>query len=232
MQPGLIFNKSIARSQFKRLYSPANLLVKEVASSIKDRIQMLKGAPNDVLAYNAIGQFEGSKELTVWDSDDEDSLATASHDTVISLFSLHIANDPIKAMHNYMRCLKPNGLFLATVFGGQTLKELRQAMIKADLKLIGGTSPRVYPMIDVKDIGMLAQKAGFKNPVSDSEVFDFEFNDARELLNFTRSTGYSNCLYTRSKAPIPKNYLNELNSIFGGSKIKATFEVNTLTAFG
>ena len=87
-------------------------------------------------------------------------------DLVASALSLHYVNDLPGTLAQIRRALKPDGLFLASLIGGQ-MHELREAFLLAEAELEGGASPRVAPFADVRDIGALLQRAGFALPVAD-----------------------------------------------------------------
>jgi SAM-dependent methyltransferase len=93
---------------------------------------------------------------------DEEALpfAPESFDLVVSVLSLHAVNDLPGAFIQIRRVLKPDGLFLAALFGGETLNELRAAFAEAEMEVLGGLSPRVAPFADVRALGSLLQRAG------------------------------------------------------------------------
>ena len=103
---------------------------------------------------------------------DEEALpfADASLDLVVSGLSLQLVNDLPGTLVQMRRALKPDGLLLASLLGGATLTELREAWIAAEAEISGGASPRVAPFADVRDMGALLQRAGFALPVVDSET--------------------------------------------------------------
>ena len=72
-------------------------------------------------------------------------------DAVLSNLALHWVNDLPGALAQIRSCLKPDGLFLATLFGTGTLQELRTALMEAELAETGGASPRVSPFADLRD---------------------------------------------------------------------------------
>ena len=95
-------------------------------------------------------------------------LAPGSQDLVIHALGLHWANDPVGQLVQSRHALLPDGLFIAPLFGGQTLHELRAALAEAETEVTGGLSPRVLPMAEIRDLGALLQRAGFALPVADS----------------------------------------------------------------
>ncbi len=102
---------------------------------------------------------------------DEEALpfAPETFDLIVSVLSLHAVNDLPGALVQIRRALKPDGLFLAALFGGETLHELREAFAAGESETVGGVSPRVSPFADVRDLGGLLQRAGFALPVADVE---------------------------------------------------------------
>src|SRR5262245_28590841 len=88
-------------------------------------------------------------------------------DLVVSALSLQFANDLPGVLVQIRRALRPDGLFLAALVGGDTLTELRQAFAQAEAEIEDGISPRVAPFADVRELGALLQRAGFALPVTD-----------------------------------------------------------------
>src|ERR1700684_129884 len=93
-------------------------------------------------------------------------LGDGSLDLVVSALALHHVNDLPGTLVQIRRALKPDGLFVAALFGGETLTELRQSFAVAESEIDGGVSPRVAPFADLRDLGALLQRAGFALPVT------------------------------------------------------------------
>ena len=106
------------------------------------------------------------------------ALEEGAHDLVLHGLALHWANDPVGQLVQARRALRPDGLLLAALFGGETLHELRAALAEAEVETLGGLSPRVAPMGEIRDLGGLLQRAGFALPVADSRRFDVSYADA------------------------------------------------------
>lgn len=132
---------------------------------------------------------------------DEEWLPFADHsfDLVLSCLSLHWVNDLPGALLQIRRVLKPDGLFLAALLGGDTLDELRQCLAEAELAEEGGISPRVSPMADVRDMGRLLQRSGFALPVADSDQVAVSYADPMRLLVDLRGMGETNAVAERRK---------------------------------
>ena len=160
-----------------------------------------------------------------------------SLDLVVSGLQLHFVNDLPGSLTQVRRALKPDGLLLAALLGGETLRELREAWLIAETEIRGGASPRVAPFADVVDLGGLLQRAGFALPVVDSDVVRVTYGDALALMRELRNMGAGNVLAARSRTPVTKQLLRRVCEIYqdrfgcGKGRVTATFEIMTLTAW-
>lgn len=170
---------------------------------------------------------------------DEEALpfAPQSLDLIVSVLNLHWVNDLPGALVQIHRALKPGGLFLGAMFGGQSLTELRQTFSEAELELEGGVSPRVSPFADVRDAGALLQRAGFAMPVADVDQIDVSYADPLALMRELRGMGESNALNLRRRVFLRRATLLRACQIymqkFGlpGGRIPATVQVIYLTGW-
>ena len=170
---------------------------------------------------------------------DEEALpfADASLDLVVSGLSLQLVNDLPGALVQIRRALKPDGLLLASLLGGATLQELREAWLAAEAEISGGASPRVAPFADVRDMGALLQRAGFALPVVDSETVTVTYANPLALMQEIKAMGASNMLLARRRTPVTRGLLLRAAEIyaerFAGAdgRVPATFEILTLTAW-
>lgn len=121
----------------------------------------------------------------------------SSLDLVISSLGLHWVNDLPGAMSQCRTALKPDGLFLATMFGGETLRELRISCTVAQMEREGGVSPRVSPLAQVRDAGNLLTRAGFALPTVDVDEITVRYPSAVELIDHLRSMGETNAVRER-----------------------------------
>jgi len=157
--------------------------------------------------------------------------ADESFDLVTSILALHAVNDLPGTLIQIRRLLKPDGLFMAAMFGGETLKELRLAFAAAEETTLGGASPRVAPFADVRDVGGLLQRAGFALPVTDVERTIIRYRDLSRLFGDLRAIGETNVLADRRKQALSKRTLSalfqEYETRFGDSekRLPATFEI-------
>ena len=140
---------------------------------------------------------------------DEETLpfAAESFDLVVSVLSLHAVNDLPGSLIQIRRLLKPDGLFLAALFGGETLKELREALLAAESELTGGITPRIAPFADVRDLGALLQRAGFALPVADVERTVVRYREFTMLVKDIRALGETNALQERSRRLLRRDVL-------------------------
>lgn len=72
-----------------------------------------------------------------------------SLDLVISNLSLHWVNDLPGCFQRVKYSLKPDGVFMASLFGGETLYELRSSLQLAELERMGGLAPHISPFTQV-----------------------------------------------------------------------------------
>lgn len=163
--------------------------------------------------------------------------APGSFDLVISGLSLQLVDDLPGTLFQIRHVLKPDGLLLAAVLGGQTLKELREAWLLAEDDLLGGASPRVVPFADVRDLGGLLQRAGFALPVADSDTATVTYADPLALMRDIKGMGASNMLLDRRRVPVTRGLLMRAAEIYverfgvADGRVPATFEIVTLTAW-
>ena len=154
-----------------------------------------------------------------------------SLDLVISNLSLHSVNDLPGTLLQIRQALKPDGLFLAAMFGGETLHELRESLVQAEMNLKNGISPRVFPFADKQQMGALLQRAGFTLPVVDSEIVRVTYDNIFKLMHDVRGMGESNVIAAQNKTNPGKmlfmragEYYHEHYSDQDG-RINASFEI-------
>ncbi len=158
-------------------------------------------------------------------------ISWASQDLVLSPLSLHSVNDLPGALVQVSKTLKPDGLFMGALFGGETLYQLRESMQQAELNLYGGMSPRVSPFADMQQMGALMQRAGFALPVVDSEKIQVGYNSLQKLLHDLRYMGEGCALVNRSKKVMSKKYWDAVENYYKqhfsdeNDRLNATFEV-------
>jgi NADH dehydrogenase [ubiquinone] 1 alpha subcomplex assembly factor 5 len=163
--------------------------------------------------------------------------AAESFDLVVSDLSLHWVNDLPGCLLQIRQCLKPDGLFLAAMLGGDTLYELRQSLMEAELAEIGGVSPRISPFADLRDAGGLLQRAGFALPVIDGDRVTVSYPDVLKLMHDLRGMGEGNAVQARANRAVNHAIVARTDEIyrrrFGDAegRLAATFQVIYLTAW-
>ncbi|MBV9903882.1 MAG: SAM-dependent methyltransferase, partial [Alphaproteobacteria bacterium] len=154
-----------------------------------------------------------------------------------SILKLHTVNDLPGVLVQVRRALKPDGLFMAALFGGETLTELRQSLAAAEIEVTGGVSPRVAPFADVRDLGGLLQRAGFALPVADVERTVVRYSDFFALVRDLRVMGETNALVERSRRPMRREMLAAAMAHYAAhfadadGKLRATFDIVYLTGW-
>ncbi|UEM20408.1 methyltransferase domain-containing protein [Skermanella mucosa] len=157
--------------------------------------------------------------------------ADASFDLAISNLSLHWVNDLPGALLQLRRALKPDGLFIGAMLGGDTLFELRRCLMEAELDLTGGVSARISPFAEVRDAGGLLQRAGFSLPVVDSDTLTVTYESAFKLMADLRGMGETNAGLNRRRQPTPRALLIDAARRYGelfsepDGRVTATFQV-------
>ena len=149
------------------------------------------------------GEDDGFEKLEVSRrvlDDENPKLERESADLIVSSMALHWVNDLPGTLATARRALKPNGLFLGSMLGGETLAEMRSAFVLADLERRGGVAQRMSPLCSVADAGALLQAAGFALPTVDTEVLTVRYPDAWTLWNHLRGMGESHATVHRSQA--------------------------------
>ncbi|HUZ74995.1 MAG TPA: methyltransferase domain-containing protein [Stellaceae bacterium] len=170
---------------------------------------------------------------------DPEALPFAPHsfDLVLSNLALHWTNDLPGALLQLRHMLKPDGLLLATLWGGDTLMELRHAWLAAEAAEENGASPRVSPFADLRDLGALLQRAGFALPVVDADTIAVTYPDALALMRDLRAMGESNALIERRRGFTRRATLARAGAVYAAEfgradgRIPATFALVTLTAW-
>jgi SAM-dependent methyltransferase len=146
--------------------------------------------------------------------DDRLSLPEASCDCLISLLDLQTVNDVPGHLAQVARTLRPDGLALFAFFAGETLKELREAWLAAETELSGGVTPRVAPMIDLREAGGLLQRAGLALPVADMERLTLRYDNALALMAEIKALGFANPMVGRSRRFTPRRLLQRVAEVY------------------
>ena len=170
---------------------------------------------------------------------DEEALpfADGALDLVVSALALQFVNDLPGTLIQIRRALKPDGLLLAALIGGDSLTELREAFAQAESEVEGGVSPRVAPFADVRELGGLLQRAGLALPVVDSDRLTVRYKSVFDLMRDLRRMGATNMLTERRRTPLRRATLQRMADIYAqrfsdaDRRVRATFEIAWLSGW-
>jgi SAM-dependent methyltransferase len=257
-QSPIVFDRALLRERMRRAlaHGPETFLIDRIAADLAERLGAVlrqfeiavdlgtsTDAVRDALADNAaIGMLVGASALprrapAIVADEEALPLRDGSLDLVVSALALQFVNDLPGALVQIRRSLKPDGLFLAALLGGDTLGELRQSFAAAESEVEGGVSPRVAPFADVREMGALLQRAGFALPVTDVERLTVRYSSPFILMGELRRMGATNALTERRRAPLRRATLQRMAEIYAqrfadpDGKIRATFEVIWLSGW-
>ena len=154
-----------------------------------------------------------------------------SFDLIASNLSLHWVNDLPGTLLQIKNALRPEGLFLAALVGGESLCELRTCLMEAELAVSGGAGPRLSPTISPPTASALLQRAGFALPVTDEEKVTLTYKDVFALMRDLRGMGETSAHLHRPRNPARRRIFTETGRLyrerFGDAegRIPATFDI-------
>jgi SAM-dependent methyltransferase len=237
----------MAERRLRKLQPESNVLTRTIAEELVERLGFVNRRFDSVLLIAAEPEHIASRlreagQVTdvvsrLPSAGDDLHLPTEQFDAVLSVLDLQGFNDVPGALIQMRQALKPDGLFLACLFAGDTLSELRQSWLAAEALVTGGVSPRVAPMIDMRELGGLLQRAGLALPVADLDRTIVRYADAIALIHEIHALGYSNPLTDRSRKPVTRTLLgaavNAYHSNFADAdgRVRATIEVAWATGW-
>ena len=237
--PLLTDRTALERHRIRALRAAAMFLHDEVAAEVQERLNEVNRTFTNPAIVSGFADFWQSvmpKARVIADTDLLD-LKPGAHDLIIHALGLHWANDPVGQLAQCRQALKPDGLFLGFMFGGQTLHQLRSALAQAESQVSGGLSPRVLPMGEIRDLAGLLQRAGFALPVADSLTQTVRYRDLFHLMADLRAMGETNALHQRLRKPTHRAIFAAAAQIYqdnfqdNGGRIPATFEIICLTGW-
>ena len=210
-----------------------------VADEIQERLGEVNRTFTDVAVVSGQPDYWGQYFPNATHAADTDllDLKPLQHDLVVHAMSMHWANDPIGQIVQSRNALRPDGLFLCAMFGGQTLHELRTCLAEAESRVTGGLSPRIAPMGEIRDMGSLLQRSSVALPVADTAVLNVSYTDIWALMRDVRAMGESNALDARLRTPTRRAVFETAGNIYKShygddqGRINATFEIIYLTGW-
>jgi SAM-dependent methyltransferase len=237
--PPELFDLDLYRCRTARLRDGALFLYREAALLVQERLREVNRTFQDpvIVARDPAVWVERLGDAAVLAPAATLGLEKASRDLVVHGLWLTWANDPLGALIQTRLALRPDGLMLATLFAGDTLHELREALAEAEAEMAGGLSPRVAPMAPLAELAGLLQRAGFAMPVADLERFRVSYETPFQLMRELRAMGETNALRDRLRRPTRRAVLDRAAGIYAGrhagtdGRIRATFEIAFLTGW-
>jgi SAM-dependent methyltransferase len=218
---------------------PALFLHAEAATEIEERLAEVNRrftAPAVVTGWPAFWAARFPAARVVADDPVLD-LAAGAHDLVVHALALHWADDPVGQLVQCRRALRPDGMLLAVLFGGQTLAELRAALAEAEAAVSGGLAPRVLPIGEIRDLGALLQRAGFALPVADAVKLPATYADVFALMRELRAMGEANAMAARPRRFAPRRLFSDAAARYARAfpapdgRVRASFELVFLTGW-
>jgi len=258
----VIFDRSLLRRRRTRalVLGPATFLLDRVAEDLAERLAAVLrrfdlavdlGTPGDavraalvrvgsvgaIVRADAVPDRAGPRDKFVIADEEALPFRDGALDLVVSALALQFVNDLPGVLVQIRRALKPDGLFLAALLGGETLTELRQSFAEAESEVENGASPRVAPFADLRELGALLQRAGFALPVTDVDRVCVRYATVFNLMADLRRMGATNALVARRRAPLKRATLRRMAEIYAqrfadpDGRVRATFEIVWLSGW-
>jgi SAM-dependent methyltransferase len=242
-----LFDRALLRARLDRARrgGPATFLLDRVREDMEERLQAVTRnfsaiaeiwTPDELLRKPLADRFQSVTRIDL-DRSETLRLPPESLDLVISALAFQFVNDLPGVLAQIRRALKPDGLLLAAMIGGDTLTELRQSFAAAEAECEGGVSPRVAPFADLRDIGGLLQRAGLALPVTDVDRIVVRYDNAFALMQDLRRMAATNILIERRRTPTRRATMLRMAQIYGerfsdsDGRIRATFDVVWLSGW-
>ena len=243
----MLFDRALLRARQHRALrgEPATFLLDRVVEDIDERLQAVTRKFSDVADIWTPGtaleellrsRFGSIRHVSPGDSETL-PLPPESLDLAVSALAFQFVNDLPGVLAQIRRALRPDGLLLAAMIGGDTLTELRQAFAQAEAECEGGVSPRVAPFADLRDVGALLQRAGFALPVTDVDSLVVRYDNAFALMQDLRRMGATNVMIERRRTPTRRATLLRMAQIYTqrfadpDGRIRASFDVIWLSGW-
>ncbi len=236
-----VFDRPALHARLKRAArgGAATFLLERVAEEMAERLHAILrefpdaadlGTPTDILQTTLNTRLARLDPVAIPD-DERLGLGDDAYDLVVSALALQFVNDLPGVLAQIRKALRPDGLLLAALIGGETLTELRQAFAAAETELDGGLSPRIAPLADLRDVGALLQRARFALPVADLDRVVVRYDNALALMADLRRMGATNILTERRRTPLSRATLARTAEIYAENfsdpdgRIRATFDI-------
>jgi SAM-dependent methyltransferase len=243
----ILFDRALlrARQDRARRLGPATFLLDRVVEDMAERLAAVTREFSDAAEIWTPGELlrkpvaDRFKSITRIETDETETLGLLpeSLDLAVSALAFQFVNDLPGVLAQIRRALRPDGLLLAAMIGGDTLTELRQAFAQAEAECEGGVSPRVAPFADLRDVGALLQRAGFALPVTDVDSLVVRYDNAFALMEDLRRMGATNVMVERRRTPTRVATMLRMSEIYArrfadpDGRIRATFDIIWLSGW-
>ena len=252
-RPPEIFDRKLVRrrrARAARTFSDHSFLHDRAMEDVVDRLETVNRDFPDALLFGAAGleqkltdrcgvervyhadiareRLPVAKRSLVYD-EELTPFKLASFNLIVSILTLHTANDLVGALAQARMTLKPDGLFIAAIFAEETLSALRSALYAAESEVKGGVSARISPFASVQDFGQALQRAGFALPVVDLDRVRVSYAEPTRLLGDLRGMGETSAL-KRKAAPLTRGVLGVAIDKLGACEDER-FDIAYLTAW-
>jgi len=243
----MLFDRTLLRARLNRARrgGPVTFLLDRVAEDMEERLQAVTRNFSDVADIWTPGELlrkpvaDRFKSIARIEPDDTETLPLPpeSLDLAVSALAFQFVNDLPGVLAQIRRALRPDGLLLAAMLGGDTLTELRQSFAEAEAECEGGVSPRVAPFADLRDVGALLQRAGFALPVTDVDDVVVRYDNVFGLMADLRRMGATNIMIERRRTPTRVATMMRMAQIYRqrfsdpDGRIRATFDVIWLSGW-
>ncbi len=246
-----IFDRKSLRLKRRRAakgFRDHDFLIAETAKRLLDRLKdinrsfqsilvigahcgLMKSALSD-MGFDNVITMDLAAEMRPDVIADEEFLPFAkdSFDCVISHMMLPFVNDVPGVMAQIQYCLKPDGLFLATTLGVETLQNLSEVMMRAELELYNGASSRIGPFVDIVDAAALMQRTGFALPVIDQDIINVSYTSLNKLMHDLRGMGWSSP-HKQKPPTVGRVYFEAVEKLIKSKDIDVVFDVLYLTGW-
>lgn len=244
----ILFDRALlrARQDRARKLGEVSFLLDRIAEDSADRLLAVMRnfadaadiwTPGELLREPIAARFKSIARIA-FDTDSETlPLQPASLDLAVSALAFQFVNDLPGVLAQIRRALRPDGLLLAAMIGGDTLTELRQSFAAAEAECESGVSPHVAPFADLRDIGALLQRAGFALPVTDVDRVVVRYDSPFALMHDLRRMGATNALLERRRLPARRATMLRMAQIYAerfadpDGRIRATFDIVWLSGW-
>lgn len=245
----VLFDRALLRGRLQRAQrlGAATFLLDRVTEDMAERLNAVLrdfksaaevGTPGEQVGRILAARFDHYARVDLPARESEPlALEAQSIDLAISALAFQFVNDLPGVLAQIRRALRPDGLLMAAMAGGDTLTELRQSFAAAEAELEGGISPRVAPFADLRDIGALLQRAGLALPVTDVDRVVVRYDSVFGLMHDLRRMGATNILVERRRMPTRRTTMLRMAEIYSerfagpDGRIRATFDIIWLSGW-